>query len=143
AARMIGTTTNGIPSRTMAASVRTASGSDRIIFHLSFSICHWPLAGFTCHRTVSDNEQMKNAKWKMTNDPVATAPGSDKQKTGPTGSSVVPVSCLDEAHPNVVTGSEEPASKSFSIPRLASGISSDSSRRTYAPGTTWYRTNGQ
>jgi hypothetical protein len=26
---------------------------------------------------MSNNEQMKNAKWKMTNDPVATAPGTE------------------------------------------------------------------
>src|SRR2546427_1704936 len=57
--------------------VRTASGSDRIIFHFSFSIYHWPFGGFICHRTMSNNEQMKNAIWKMTNDPVATARGSD------------------------------------------------------------------
>ena len=30
-----------------------------------------------CHRTLSNNGEMKNAKWKMTNDPVATARGSD------------------------------------------------------------------
>src|SRR2546427_10189489 len=66
--------------------VRTASDSDRIIFHLSFSIYHWPFGGFICHRTMSNNEQMKNAKWKMTNDPVATARGSDtyqKMKIAP------------------------------------------------------------
>src|SRR2546427_6033619 len=57
--------------------VRTASDSDRIIFHFSFSIYHWPFGGFTCHRIMSNNEQMKNAKWKMINDPVATARGSD------------------------------------------------------------------
>ena len=50
------------------------AGSDRIIFHFSFSIYHWPFGGFISHR--SNNEQMKNAKWKMTNDPVATARGS-------------------------------------------------------------------
>ena len=40
-------------------------------------IYHWPFGGFICHRTMSNNEQMKNAKWKITNDPVATARGSD------------------------------------------------------------------
>jgi len=57
--------------------VITASGSDRNIFHFSLSIYHWPFGGFICHRTMSNNEQMKNGKWKMTNDPVATARGSD------------------------------------------------------------------
>ncbi len=61
----------------LGSRVRTASGSDGIIFHFSFSIYHWPFGGFISHRTTSNNEQMKNAKWKMTNDPVATARGSD------------------------------------------------------------------
>jgi len=44
---------------------RTASGSDRIIFHLSFAIGHWPFGGFISNCTMSNNQQMKNAKWEM------------------------------------------------------------------------------
>src|SRR6266571_234915 len=42
---------------------------------------------------------------------------------------------------HIVTGSEEPLSKSFSIPRLASGVTSDLSRRTSRRTTTGRRTN--
>src|SRR5438046_4917684 len=63
--------------------VRTASDSDRIIFHFSFSIYHCPFGGFICHRTMSNNEQMKNAKWKMTNDPVASTTPSGLPAWGP------------------------------------------------------------
>src|SRR2546425_3377123 len=66
--------------RQLSGCVRTASGSDRIIFHVSFSICHWPFGGFISNCTKFNNQQMKNAKWKMTNDPVATARGSDTLK---------------------------------------------------------------
>ena len=50
------------PRLFLTESVRTASGSDRIIFHLSFFIYHRPFEGLICHRAMSDNEQMKNAK---------------------------------------------------------------------------------
>src|SRR5439155_25058549 len=42
---------------------------------------------------------------------------------------------------HIVTGSEEPLSKSFSIPRLASGVTYDLSRRTSRRTTTGRRTN--
>src|SRR5437667_1984858 len=66
--------------RQLSYCVRTASVSGRIICHFSSSIYHWPFGGFICQSTMSNNEQMKNAKWKMTNDPVAAARGSDTLK---------------------------------------------------------------
>jgi len=48
--------------------VRTASGSDRIIYHLKFDIFHFSFA--ICRAAIS-------GYLPMTNDPVATARGSD------------------------------------------------------------------
>ena len=56
----------------IGGSVRTASGSDRIIYHLPFiiAICRASISGYL-------PMAMKNVKFQMTNDPVATARGSD------------------------------------------------------------------
>src|SRR2546425_3546840 len=67
--------------RQLSGCVRTASGSDRIIYHLSFSIWHLSLSAksmtFSKAAALCPKWQIKNVKWEMINDPVATARGSD------------------------------------------------------------------
>src|SRR5437879_5002673 len=83
---MIGTTTNGIPSRTIAAAFRTGSGSDRIISHLSFSIFHLLIVGHGTMTNESFKWEMVNDKWKMIRSlPLAVLTLSVKNKRGPTG----------------------------------------------------------
>src|SRR2546422_7203042 len=80
--------------RQLSGCVRTASGPgspsgqpawgggcDRIIYHLSFSIWHLSSSAksmtFSKAAALCPKWQMKNVKWEMINDPVATARGSD------------------------------------------------------------------
>ncbi|PYS62377.1 MAG: hypothetical protein DMF74_13410 [Acidobacteria bacterium] len=46
-------------------SVRTASGSDRIICHFPFSIFHFPIVGQGAMTNESSKWPMVNGKWKM------------------------------------------------------------------------------
>ena len=47
---------------------------------------------------MSNNQQMKNARWKMTNDPVATARGSDTMAIYPSEVQAQPQTNLARAH---------------------------------------------